>query len=742
MPNIRTDLLSLTNDDLFALTNRGNVKRAIRELDAGKLTCEFEVEDTGQLTAQWSDGIVCVFPPDSTLKETICSSGVEGISRYVIRSVLAYQRHVANETVASKTSAESPPDDTGMNLVDTKGQDSTDIARQSEADASDSQAYAALPWDPGQITDEQLVAAWGKRVVDRARKRYEQGVLVELLRSSKPTARFLDEPCVVRMLVQGHPKYVLADCPENLLGIMVCMTVWSFRQLDPHQESGIISIGHVDAPVPGDCLDAVESLIHELSVEGIANLHDSWASRVRRLEKQCETHGLTWPADLLSELRHAFDRYRNHDALFPAEQLSDFTGELLIRLDAIRNPTGKVHQQLVRGTRGDRLTDMAASHLIGLGCDVQVREGKTTLTAYLQDVKGRGIVGLRRVFNDVDKESDEPPKSFERLAAIPIARGVTFQAASTSSLLMQSGRRTSSCLLKLPRTAGALSTNPQNFTWEKLWPPAAVELFSEIVARLRILPPASLRPRRVGESIFVCSIKSTEDVQYIHARGCVVATLHDQAGGVAQLQFAYSSRGHTGFEQLLGTLRSPEYSLRFLSCHATMRHSRLILSPLCAIFEPNREDRLESKLQRFAVLPWIGGSIDLAQDAKPGGDYPEIKASDSLDPSPSQPDDESSLLFESSESGEALHGFLVQLHHELCETLLLGLRSVDQNRISAWSCLTQLAGEIGLIEIANQVHRFTAILKKKQSHHDWNPDEAVPHLLKLCIAMKLANDLA
>ena len=83
----RTDLLALSPDDLAAITNRGAVKRAERELKAG--TPAFEIADTpgGELVVKWSDGITCRFPPGKPLHDAVCSSGVAGISRHVVRSV-------------------------------------------------------------------------------------------------------------------------------------------------------------------------------------------------------------------------------------------------------------------------------------------------------------------------------------------------------------------------------------------------------------------------------------------------------------------------------------------------------------------------------------------------------------------------------------------------------------------------------------------------------------------------------
>ena len=198
----RTDLLALSPDDLAAITNRGAVKRAERELEAG--TPAFEIADTpgGELVVKWSDGITCRFPPGKPLHDAVCSSGVAGISRHVVRSVLAYQKHCAAEDARVATTAIGP--------------------------AAPATA-ASTAWDPGTISDDELIARFRGAAVTKARQRFRQGILVELARGAKPLARFLDEPCTLRFMVPGDLRYVTADCAESLLATYVPLAVWAFR---------------------------------------------------------------------------------------------------------------------------------------------------------------------------------------------------------------------------------------------------------------------------------------------------------------------------------------------------------------------------------------------------------------------------------------------------------------------------------------------------------------------------------
>ena len=87
----RDDLLSLSIDDLASMTNRGTVKRAEKELAAGQLEFDIKEGSDGHLLVNWSDGIECEFRAGGSVHDARCSSGAIGITRHIVRSVLAYQ---------------------------------------------------------------------------------------------------------------------------------------------------------------------------------------------------------------------------------------------------------------------------------------------------------------------------------------------------------------------------------------------------------------------------------------------------------------------------------------------------------------------------------------------------------------------------------------------------------------------------------------------------------------------------
>src|SRR5262249_5133371 len=293
----RTDLLALTHDDLAALSNRGTVKRAERELESGAPACQIDETPAGDLVFTWSDGVVCQFPAGESVHNAICSSGTPGISRHVIRSVLAYRRHCEQQKPAPTAVAPA------------------EIAAAGAAAAA-AAAVAAGAWDPGAFTDDELVARFRQTAIVKARKQFEQGLLVELTRGAKPLARFLDTPCTLRFLVAGDLRYVTADCAEALLPLYVPLAIWAFRMLPAERTAGLIAAQQAELPVPALLLDELETLLIELASGGVAGCGASWPQRLTRLEAGLRSVGLVWPAEIVVDLLQQQEMYSGHDARF------------------------------------------------------------------------------------------------------------------------------------------------------------------------------------------------------------------------------------------------------------------------------------------------------------------------------------------------------------------------------------------------------------------------------------------
>lgn len=677
----RNDLLALTADDLATMANRGTVKRAQKELESGEFTFEL-TDESGELTFAWSDGTTCRFPAGKTVHEAVCSSGSIGISRHIVRSVLAYQNH------RSDASAPAANDDS----PDVQAEDRT-------------HGPATLgPWDPGTFTDDDLEACFRKAPVAKARQRFERGVLVELTRGAKPTAKFLDEPCTVRFLVPGDLRYVSADCAESLLPLWVPMAVWAFRHLPEDKAAGLVSLQQADLPVPVGVLNDLETSLGDLCRDGFAGVGDPWATRVSRIEESLRNEGLIWPADLVADLLEQRSSYKTHDARFDPLESVRIVGELIARRRAIGRQTKHVPQMLIRGSRSDRPVEIASGRMIGMGVGVRSGKRNATLSAYLVDVDSGTVVAVERTFSDPDPQTGDRPRSFSDLAATAVVRGVSIAGLASSQLLIKSGKRTPAGLLILPRTVSSIATNPQSYQWEAIKPPFFAEGFAQLMARFAALPPTWLRPRRRTDDLHVVRVHSVENVVFDAAHQRLTAILTDAEGNSALLVHPFLARGADGFDHLADALRLHGSQVRFVCGHVRPAGKSLEIRPVSIV--------IDDGTNRRAILPWVRDTKSTAM----GDEGPADTSAG--DPSP-------------------IDEFLRKLIDSLGDSLITGLASQSPR---TWQELVRLGQQTGFSRLTHPAAKIADRLNARAGDLHWDGSPAALCLLELCLYSRIAMD--
>ncbi|MCC5034052.1 hypothetical protein DMH02_012630 [Streptomyces sp. WAC 00631] len=287
----RADLLALTHDTLAALTNRGLVKRASKDIDAGRAPV-LTVSEDGRVRADYAGAAVAELPPGAGLDNGSCGCGATGVCRHLIGLVLAYQRtasaHGTTGTPAvpvapaapATTAAPITPAPPGGVTPSATGSATTVRPRAGHADggtattapapratgpapAPDGAPPPTLPtpptppnppagWSPGAFDDETLTAAVGARAVTAARRTARRGYTARVHRavpapaepvapgttggrgpSSGPAGPWVELPtCTVRFPVPGEIGYALTDAAEAVRGEMVALAVWAFRAAD------------------------------------------------------------------------------------------------------------------------------------------------------------------------------------------------------------------------------------------------------------------------------------------------------------------------------------------------------------------------------------------------------------------------------------------------------------------------------------------------------------------------------
>jgi hypothetical protein len=661
----RADLLALTPDDLAALANRGTVKRAQREVETGECTGTLTEADDGAVAATWSDGVECRIPAGAALRDGRCTCAAPGLCRHLVRTVLAYQRQ------APRTSA------------------------------------AAGPWDPGTFTDAELAACFRPTALAKIRIQFEQGVLAELVRAVKPSARFHVQACLVRFLVPGDLRYTHCDCAEPAPCSHVPLAVWAFRLLEPGRAAGVVAAGAPAPPAPAALLDELDAAALAWTEYGASGDATAGASRLTRLEEACRLADLVWPAEILAEWAEQQGRYASHDARFAPDRVAELIGELLIRCDAIRADTGALPQLLIRGARSDRATPLGAARFIGLGCGGRPGRRGVELTAYLQDADSGAVVAVTRDFPDPPDDAGPPPKPFADLALASAVKRTSFAALGAGQLLMRGGKRTASFHL-LPARAEA-SAQPQAFAWESLRPPALVEDYAELDARLSTLPPASLRPRRVAEDFHVLPVADVEAACFDATTQTVEAELRDAAGRRVRLAHPYTTRGRDGAEAMLALLSATPSAVRFVSGPMARRAAGLTVAPVCVVWQDGAN--------RKALQPWV--------ERRPAEPLPV-----DLPPAATHADDP---------PGDYLGG---RLQAGLGDLFVLGLQRADADAARRWRELARHGEAVGFARLAGCAAALAGALEKKSHTLEWDWREAGRALLRLAVVTRLALDLS
>jgi hypothetical protein len=692
----RADLLALTPDDLASLTNRGTVKRAQKEIEEGVPALTLREEECGDLLFLWSDGVTCRFPAGRPVQHAVCSSGLAGISRHIVRSILAYQKAEAGN---SATSDLTPPANEAADAPPP-----TPEAPQAGAGAP---LQPGATWDPGAITDDELISCFRKPAILKARRRFESGVLVELTRGSKPVARFLDENCTVRFLVPGSLHYISADCAESAIPLWVPVAVWAFRELPPHRLAGLVSLQDAPLPVPGATLATLDTLLGELYRDGLNGVADSWSHRLGRMEQVMRDEGLAWPAEIVADLAHQFAMYRQHDARFEPRQVVQLLGELTARGRAIVNETHAVPQLMIRGTKSDRPAEIAGGRMIGLGLGVRPGRKHTTISAYLQDVDSGGVVAVERTFAEPPPE--QSPRPFASLASTVLTRGVSLATLASSQLLVKSGKRTPSGLLALPRTAGSLATHPQDYRWEQLKPPLMAEGFAQLAERFATLPPSCLRPRRRTENLHVVAVERADAVAFDPAKQRLTARLADPQGGSATLVHPYHHRGREGFDALAQTLEARGDQVRFVAGHVRARGPTLEIQPIAVVLDDGQ--------RRLALQPWLpSGAGIVAAEGPPPDDVPPER---------------------NPEADSPVEEFLLRLDDLLSEVLLTGLNLASA---PAWTELAEVARQVGFARLNAPIAALADALLARADTLRWDPTPALRQARELCLLSRLASE--
>jgi hypothetical protein len=689
---MRQDLLLLTSDDLITLSNRGIVKRAQQEMQSLELQAEFQEDAAGNVVVLWSDKICCKLPANMTITQGQCSCPATSLCRHIVRSVLAYQAKDLNIDQSKSAAIALRPAKHRFE------------ATSEPCLALDQTCPQVVPkvveWNPADISDELLQAQYSKSQLAKLRTQYSAGLVIGVNCGAKPTAHFHTLSLNLRFLVPNDPRYTHCDCSEAAPCSHVPLAVWAFRELGDRNH-GLISTAF--EVIPTALLDDIETHLLELAECGIANMERTLPDRLNRLEQRCRAGNLVWLAEILVDLLQTYHLYQQHDGSFAPDRVVALLAELWMRSDAIRHRDFSGHQipqLLIGGSQLNKTSSLGASRLVGLGCGVTVQTKGVTLTTYLQDSDSGTLMAMPKYFANGDNQ----PVGFQQLAQSAISKGLSLASIGAGQLLTKGGKRTPSYEFVPGRSA--MSLHPQSFRWEQLRSPLLVDSFADLQATLIDLPPRSLRPRRVTESLQVLPINQVEQVSFDPITQNVCATLLDATGDRALLIHPYTSRSAAGAEALLNKLSSEPQNLRFLSAQVSLGASGLVLAPLSLVFE--------SGDQRSLLQPWIAPATNVA---------PASRLANTPQLSPRSP----------------IADYLQQLSIALADLWLVGLNKADEMHCRQWQELLEQGKLIDFQRLLRPLELLSGALNQKSHALTWDLRPASQALSTLTVLSELSH---
>ena len=508
---MRADLLALTTDALAALTNRGLVKRATRDLDGVPPVTSAQ---DGTVGAVFADGTRVTLPPGLGLDAASCTCGAPGVCRHRIGAVLAYQRdHAAPAT------GTVPPG-----------------------------------W-PGSVIDEELTGRFGVRTLAAARRAVSGGLTARVRRQSMT----VETPsATVRFLVPGELGFVDCDAREEARDALVVVAVWAFRQADalaPGDPDVTVDLaGQADrlsgAAVAG-VMAGVAASAGELLRTGVVSADEVLVAALRREHAACERANLRWPAAALAELIDQLTAYGTRSARHEPVRVAELVAEL-----HARHHTGAGAPARVLGTDEPSETPLRQVRLVALGCRVSRDDdeggedgtgggtgGGDTAEVFLAHPGTETVLVVRHRWS-----AGAGAIASRRLA------GTTLAALAAGNVVSEAAVRSAGRVVRFGAGRVARTTvSPVGESWAGL-PRALRPSITEALTQLTGLPPRVVRPRVAAELVRVIPVAGVRQVRYLAGAQRLDAVVTDGDGAEATVSLAHRAAAPGALDALAGAL--------------------------------------------------------------------------------------------------------------------------------------------------------------------------------------------
>ncbi|HEX2143996.1 MAG TPA: hypothetical protein VHG10_05760 [Glycomyces sp.] len=496
-PQPRHDLLALSSDALAALANRGLVKRAAKDLDAGAVP-EIALAADGALAAVFPDGARAALPAAGGLEAATCTCGAPGKCRHRVGAILAYQRQEPNESTTD---------------------DSSSVGAAMEP-------AEPVP-TPAAITDDELREALGHHALKAAEATRRAGYTARLVWPGPDRPAVAELPAAtVSFLVPGL-GYVHTDATGPARGAAIVLAVWAFREAES-ESATTVSVGGNAA---SDGLAEALALAERVLLDGAVGADGVLRAALQRESKALTRRRAHWPAGAVDDLFDQLQRYEGRSAAYDPQRLAALLAELPARASAAAHADGTPAAQVLGSEEADA-TPLSLVRLTALGARVGTEGDTRTLEIYLALPETGMVLAVQR---------DWPIPEGETLTGAELAgrrlAGCKIGALASGNTVTEAASRTAARALKLG--TGRLAKTqvlPLGMAWNDLPDSLRATDLGALADELAARPPALVRPRVAAESLRVIAVKSAELLGYDPASQCLEARVTAPEGGTARLR--------------------------------------------------------------------------------------------------------------------------------------------------------------------------------------------------------------
>lgn len=369
--NIKEFLLTIDEEYLIGISNKGIVNRAKKDLDA----CSgVDIEIDGEaVKCTLVDGTIC-FLKDN-IKEYKCSCPSRSLCKHVVMSYLYLKNN--------------------LNIIFTSSSESSEV--QAENKSFD---FTKLL----NINMERLLDAAGDKVFNEAVKRIKFGVEVQIEEGSILTIRFKEENYTVKIMPNNKEniseKEILEEtmcsckskeiCRHKVEGILKYQL---YKKLIKEEEIKISNKKHSSSKRSySEAAKAVKKLMEDILLMGLSRMPESTLERIESTAILCHNYDIPNLEKRLRTVKSELELYIKKNASFSIGSLRNKLSKIYAVASALENCKDEEKLYSLCGEHKSQYYDITTIELYGIGAESwSSKSGYEGVTYYYYE-EDRGIL--------------------------------------------------------------------------------------------------------------------------------------------------------------------------------------------------------------------------------------------------------------------------------------------------------------------------------------------------------------